>query len=556
MALLPNGFDKLLPISSRMNLIEPPLNCVFPVSTCLRPVIAFRHSSVSFSRVKASSSRRRLDVHSSVSPASENRPWIEFPRAFIKASASSLILVALGIFTFSFSNKVNTRYALAAVDPAGRPTVQEESIDEGRDVQNVDDKQWVEEFENWKSKTYALTVPLRVVALQGSVPPAWIKDFILSQGKRLKLSVQFRGTLEDVFSELSRSLRKVDTSPKSAVTADLISVGDSWLDLMISKSIIEPVQMAEDHDWFKGLAVKWKVFLRRNNEGKIDPEGRIWAVPYRWGSMVIAYKKSKFDTLGLAPIEDWKDLWRPELAGRISMVDSPREVIGAVLKYMGASYNTSDISKEIPGGITAVQQNLALLAKQVLLFDSGNYLKAFSIGDAWVAVGWSSDIIPAARRMSNVAVIAPESGASLWADLWAVPATTRCPPMEKSGGRIRGPSPLIHQWLDFCLQPARELPFKQGVFPGALPSALVNVPSEVIPKGAPKLVTNLISGIPPPEILSKCEFLEPLSEVALSDYERLISSMKKTDHGLLQQIFGSVFHATRMKLLSFEKRNT
>lgn len=45
----------------------------------------------------------------------------------------------------------------------------------GRDVQNVDDKQWVEEFENWKSKTYALTVPLRVVALQGSVPPAWIK---------------------------------------------------------------------------------------------------------------------------------------------------------------------------------------------------------------------------------------------------------------------------------------------------------------------------------------------------------------------------------------------
>lgn len=55
---------------------------------------------------------------------------------------------------------------------------------------------------------------------------------------------------------------------------------------------------------------------------------------------------------------------------------------------------------------------------QVLLFDSGNYLKAFSVGDAWVAVGWSNDILPAAKRMSNVAVIAPKSGASLWADLW------------------------------------------------------------------------------------------------------------------------------------------
>lgn len=45
----------------------------------------------------------------------------------------------------------------------------------GKDVDNVDDEQWREAFESWKSKTYALTVPLRVVALQGSVPPAWIK---------------------------------------------------------------------------------------------------------------------------------------------------------------------------------------------------------------------------------------------------------------------------------------------------------------------------------------------------------------------------------------------
>lgn len=50
------------------------------------------------------------------------------------------------------------------------------------------------------------------------------------------------------------------------------------------------------------------------------------------------------------------------------MVDSPREVVGAVLKYMGASYNTDDIRKDIPGGISAVQLNLALLAKQVLEF--------------------------------------------------------------------------------------------------------------------------------------------------------------------------------------------
>lgn len=35
-----------------------------------------------------------------------------------------------------------------------------------------------------------------------------------------------------------------------------------------------------------------------------------------------------------------------------------------------------------------------------------------------MAVGFSSDVIPAAKRMSNVAVIVPKSGSNLWADLW------------------------------------------------------------------------------------------------------------------------------------------
>ena len=47
------------------------------------------------------------------------------------------------------------------------------------------------------------------------------------------------------------------------------------------------------------------------------------------------------------------------------MVDSPREVVGAVLKYMGASYNTNNISLEVNGGKDAVMQNLESLANQV-----------------------------------------------------------------------------------------------------------------------------------------------------------------------------------------------
>ncbi|GAY53464.1 hypothetical protein CUMW_149420 [Citrus unshiu] len=128
------------------------------------------------------------------------------------------------------------------------------------------------------------------------------------------------------------------------------------------------------------------------------------------------------------------------------------------------------------------------MGQTVRLFDSTHYLKAFGIGDVWVAVGWSSDVLPAVKRMSNVAVVVPKSGASLWADLWAIPAASRLETKE-IGGRVRGPSPLIHQWIEFCLQTARTLPFKQEVIPGASPSALestlVKLPEELL-KGKPR----------------------------------------------------------------------
>ncbi|KAH9668132.1 spermidine/putrescine-binding periplasmic protein [Citrus sinensis] len=262
----------------------------------------------------------------------------------------------------------------------------------------------------------------------------------------------------------------------------------------------------------KTYALTSRVYLRRNDAGEIDPRGKIYAAPYGWGTVVIAYKKSKFRKHNLAPIEDWKDLWRPELAGRISMVNSPREVIGSVLKYMGASYKT-------------------------ILICNTHHLKAFGIGDVWVAVGWSSDVLPAVKHMSNVAVV-PKSGASLWADLWAIPAASRLE-TKQIGGRVRGPSPLIHQWIEFCLQTARALPFKQEVIPGTSPSALestlVKLPGELL-KGKPSLDTNLIAGVPPAEILARCDFLEPLSEATLSDYEWLVANLQKPAHVLMKRV--------------------
>ena len=116
---------------------------------------------------------------------------------------------------------------------------------------------------------------------------------------------------------------------------------------------------------------------------------------------------------------------------------------------------------------------------------------------------------------------------------------------------MRGPSPLIHQWIEFCLQAARALPFKQEVIPGSSPSVLQSHLTEVpveLTNGRPNLDTNLIAGAPPPNILERCEFLEPLSNSALSDYHWLLANSQESGHGLtykMHQYISSMFKFSR-----------
>lgn len=41
--------------------------------------------------------------------------------------------------------------------------------------ETLEKKKMDEAFEEWKSKKFALTVPLSVVALRDSIPPSWMK---------------------------------------------------------------------------------------------------------------------------------------------------------------------------------------------------------------------------------------------------------------------------------------------------------------------------------------------------------------------------------------------
>ena len=63
--------------------------------------------------------------------------------------------------------------ARASVQPP--PPAASTAAVEAKEEEEEDDGEWEAALQQWKSKTYALSVPLRVVALRGSFPPTWIK---------------------------------------------------------------------------------------------------------------------------------------------------------------------------------------------------------------------------------------------------------------------------------------------------------------------------------------------------------------------------------------------
>jgi putative spermidine/putrescine transport system substrate-binding protein len=361
---------------------------------------------------------------------------------------------------------------------------------------------------------------LQIRGLQGSVPPQMLNEF-RNQLTGVKLDYAADLQLAELFS-LLQTWKRSSLSPqttgfsfpgwvpfvgKSTPTeaVDLLTLGDFWLSSAIAQGLVTPLNAATVQGWSALLKnPQWKALVTRNAEGKPDAQGQVWGVPYRAGTTVIAYRQDIFKQRGLQPPTDWADLWRPELKGRISLLDQPREVIGLTLKKLGKSYNTEDLTS-----IPNLEAELRELNQQAKFYSSTDYLQPLLLEDTWVAVGWSEDVLQAGQRSPNISAIVPKSGTALWADLWVRPATNV------------NNSPALADWLMFCLQPAIAQQISLltwGASPALFGKSLADLPENL--RRAPAL-------FPEPSIVEASEFLQPLSRATTEQYEKLWKEMRQ-----------------------------
>ncbi len=221
----------------------------------------------------------------------------------------------------------------------------------------------------------------------------------------------------DVVEDFYESNEALLAQMQAGAVYDLIVPSDYMVGIMVQNGLLAPVN---------DTAVPNLANLgERFTDLPYDP-GPEYSAAYQYGTTGLGVNLSE---AGDDFSRSWALLFDPELtadfAGGVSVLNDPREAMGAALKYLGYSLNDTDLNhlQEAADTIAAAKTGIAT-------FDSDQYDEALVAGEVAVAHGYSGNMIVAigeAENPENYEYVLPEEGATLWIDNMAVPANAEHP---------------------------------------------------------------------------------------------------------------------------------
>jgi len=210
--------------------------------------------------------------------------------------------------------------------------------------------------------------------------------------------------VEDTFSSNEDLLAKLQAG---ATGYDLIVPSDYMVAIMRELDLLAEL----NYDNIPNFSNISDVF----RDPPYDP-GNKYSVPYQWGTTGIGYDLDVFEE---AP-DSWGYLFDPEMAapyaGQMSMLNDSRETIGAALKYLGYSINSTDEQQ-----LEEAKQLLIQQKAWVSTYDSDGFEDLLAAGETVIAHGWSGDFFAAAEEAEQVWYVIPSEGGVIWTDNLAIP---------------------------------------------------------------------------------------------------------------------------------------
>jgi spermidine/putrescine transport system substrate-binding protein len=188
---------------------------------------------------------------------------------------------------------------------------------------------------------------------------------------------------------------------------DVIVPSDYMVNIMINLGLLEPL----DYSVIKTIAN----IDPENLKPYYDPDNA-YSVPYMWGTSGYSYDTS---VLG-QDLASWKEVFepRPEVRGKVVMLDDQREVIGAALMYLG--YEINETSND---ALAKAKQLLLAQKPYVLAYSSQNNDDLLVAGEALIAHIWTGDALMSEQEKPTLRYVIPTEGCTVWQDNLCVPKT-------------------------------------------------------------------------------------------------------------------------------------
>ena len=231
---------------------------------------------------------------------------------------------------------------------------------------------------------------LHLFAMSDYFPPKFLKDF----EAKYKCEIRY-----DYFSNNEELLAKFQAG---ATGYDVIVPSDYIVTALISGGFLTPL----DHSKISNL----KNLAPEFSQAPYDPAHK-HTVTFTWGTSGLAYNTKKLTET----VDSWNALFSKNAKGHVSLLDDPREVIGAMLKIGGKSLNTTAAAD-----LVAAKKLLTSLKPSVRLFTSDPKQHLLS-GDVWLAHIYSGDAQQVMKSNPEIRYVVPKEGGVVWVDNLAVP---------------------------------------------------------------------------------------------------------------------------------------
>ncbi|MFW0756856.1 polyamine ABC transporter substrate-binding protein [Pseudomonas sp. H11T01] len=224
---------------------------------------------------------------------------------------------------------------------------------------------------------------------------------------------------------------RYDTFDTSEVLETKLLTGGSGYDVVVPSSSVLARGLAAGalkeipHDSLKGYANLDPDLLKKL--ATVDPGNR-YGVPYTWGTLGLGINVEAVQKrLPGIPLNSLDLLFKPEYASKlkdcgIAILDSPQEVIGLALHYLGKDPYSTD-----KNDLAAAEALLHQLQPSVLYVATGRQISDLANGSVCLALTYNGDASVAAdqARKANkpfeVAYRIPKEGTLVWQDNLAIP---------------------------------------------------------------------------------------------------------------------------------------